>query len=69
MIVRLWYKFDTEKAVLYCKRPPHQASGPADEVWIPRSVMSHRTKFRDGEHHITVPEWFARKSGLETLVT
>jgi hypothetical protein len=61
MKIRLWFIRETDKARLYSKTPPGRAP---DEIWIPRSQIEHCTKFPTGEHHLTVTDWFAEKSGL-----
>lgn len=45
---------ETEKAALYRTKE-------GKEIWIPRSVISHRTK-RGDLHTITVEEWFVKKT-------
>lgn len=62
--VRLWYIRQTDKARLYSKLPPSRNPGPADQIWIPHSVVEGRTIYPTGEHHLRIQEWFCEKEGL-----
>ena len=62
--IRLWFIRETDKARLYSRLPPERNPGQDDQIWIPRSVIEHATKFPDGEHHLTVTDWFAEKNNL-----
>lgn len=61
--VRLWLIRETPDARLYSKLPPDRHAGPADTVWIPRSVIEHTTKMGI-EHYLTLPEWICDERGL-----
>lgn len=63
MKIRLWFIRETDKARLYSKLPPERHPGPGDQIWIPRSVIEHATKF-GAEHHLTIADWFAEKNNL-----
>jgi len=65
MKIRLWYITESEKAYLYSKVPPGSSRnpGPEDQIWIPKSVVEHRTK-RDNEHEVTVEDWFGESRKL-----
>lgn len=60
--IRLWYVRETASAFLYDKLPPDRRS-EGDFVWIPKSIVEHRTK-RGNEHEVKLPDWFIEKSGL-----
>ena len=64
MKVRLWFIRETDKARLYSKLPPERNPTEQDRIWIPRSLIESATKFPNGEHIVTVVDWFAEKSNL-----
>ena len=64
MKLRLWFIRETEKARLYCKLPPERNPTADDNVWIPRSVVSHTSKEPSGLHILEVDDWFAEKENL-----
>jgi hypothetical protein len=64
MKVQLWFIRETEAARLYSKLPPEGNPGQDAQVWIPRSQIEHSTKFPDGRHVITIPDWLGDKKSL-----
>lgn len=64
MQVRLWFVKETEKARYYSKLPASRHPGEEDHVWVPRSLVTHTTKYPDGQHVIDVADWFAEKNNL-----
>lgn len=69
MKIRLWLLRETETARLYSRLPKDRRDrlkigDKSDQIWIPRSVVEHQTKFADGERHLTLPNWFAEKNDL-----
>lgn len=69
MKTRLWLLRETEKARLFSRLPKERRDrlhrdDHSDEVWIPRSVIEHQTKFANCECHLTVADWFAEKNDL-----
>lgn len=63
MTVRLWYIRETEAAYCYSKTDPKASGRDMNPVFIPKSLVEHRTK-RGDEHMVTVPDWFADKEDL-----
>lgn len=69
--VTLWHwkegQMDTEKACLYSKLPASRHPTAADLVWVPRSLVEHRSKRNASdlsEHILKLPEWWLSKEGL-----
>ena len=62
-VIRLWYVRESSAAVLYTTVPPERHPGELEEVWVPKSIIEHRTK-RDREHLVTLPCWFIERKGL-----
>ena len=63
MKTRLWFLRETPLARLYSKLPLDKPREKSDEIWIPRSVIEHVTKFGN-EHHLTITDWWADKNDL-----
>lgn len=61
--IRLWLVTETEKAWRYSKVPLDRFDDKTDCVWVPKSIVEHRTK-RGAEHEVTLPDWFVEKAGL-----
>ena len=59
--VRLFLIRETELARLYSKTPPGR---DLSEVWIPKSIVEHTSKNTNGEHIVTLPDWFLEKEDL-----
>ena len=62
---KFWFVRETELAFLYSKLPPlkRDAEDESDCVWIPKSIIEHRTKIGN-EHIVTLPAWFCEKNDL-----
>jgi hypothetical protein len=63
MKLRLWYVTESDKAYLYNKVPPERSPSSEDQIWIPKSIVEHRTK-RGNEHEVTLPDWFIEQRKL-----
>lgn len=59
-IVQLWYVSESKLAYQYSKTPPDREP---DLIWIPKSIVEHRTK-RGDVHQVELPEWFVIKEGI-----
>ena len=67
--ITLWLVKETEKARLYYKIPPEKNPTKEDEIWIPRSLITHQSKYgcKPGEFpmcDVTVEGWFLDKNNL-----
>lgn len=64
-IITLWYLDESEKAFLYSriKTAPDAGVIIENQVWIPKSIVEHRTKLGN-EHDVKLPEWFLDEKGL-----
>ena len=61
--IRLWYVRETNAAYLYTTAPPDRHPGEMEELWIPKSIVEHRSK-RGDEHIVKLPDWWVRKKHL-----
>lgn len=64
MKIRLWFIREPDKARLYSRLPPERHPEIEDQLWIPRSVVSHTSKEPSGLHIVDVEDWFAEKEWL-----
>lgn len=55
--IRMWYLTETDRAYQYSKIPTDRNPRFEDIVWVPKSIVEHRTK-RGDEHEIKLPYWF-----------
>jgi hypothetical protein len=63
-VIRFWATgAETDKAVHYSKLPLDKWDPKKDGIWIPKSIIEHRTK-RGAEHEVKLPDWFVEKEGL-----
>jgi hypothetical protein len=63
--IRLWIieQRETEKAHCYSRIPPERNPQEEDIIWVPKSIVEHRTK-RGLEHEVELPDWFAEARNL-----
>ena len=36
----------------------------ANEIWIPKSLVSEKRQLKGSDYEFTIPEWFAHKEGI-----
>lgn len=62
--VTLWYREETNDAIKYVRAFADGSAMHGEKVWIPKSLIEHRTKEPNGRHVVTLPLWFVEKEGL-----
>ncbi len=66
--ITMWYIQESSLAWQYSRIPPERNPQKEDKVWIPKSIVEHRSK--DGgdkvwsRHIVTLPDWYVTRENL-----
>lgn len=62
--VKLWFLGESKLARHYSKTNPKDPARDVVEVWVPKSLIEHTTKYPDGMHLVKLPDFFVDREGL-----